>query len=149
MNIRMMVMVLGLGIAGQAIADGRGGVWVYQPDGGSYRVENRSYQYDPRSPYPQHKQYPQNNLPPRYQGQLPPQYYERHRGSERPRWNNDRRGDARQLQRWKDERRSGFDRPQRWSGDHSGNFGRRPPIRDGRDYRTHQRHDYNGRHYRR
>ena len=149
MNIRMMVMVLGLGIAGQAIADGRGGVWVYQPDGGSYRVENRSYQYDPRSPYPQHKQYPQNNLPPRHQGQLPPQYYERHRSSERPRWNNDRRGDARQLQRWKDERKSGFDRPHRWSGDHSGNVGRRPPIRDGRDYRTHQRHDYNGRHYRR
>ncbi|MCQ4258434.1 hypothetical protein [Stutzerimonas stutzeri] len=148
MKIRMMVMVLGLGIAAQASADSRGGVWFYQPDGGSYRVESRSQQYDPRSPYPQHRQYPQN-LPPRYQGQLPPQYYERHRGSDRQHWNHERRGDARQLQGWKGERRSGLDRPQRWDRDRSNNYGRRPPVRDGRDYRTHQRHDYNGRHYRR
>lgn len=148
MKIRMMVMVLSLGIASQANADSRGGVWVYQPDGGSYRVENRAHQYDPRSPYPQHRQYPQN-LPPRYQGQLPPQYYERHRGSGQQRWNHERRGDARQHQRWREDRRSGFDRPQRWSRDQSNSFGRQPPIRDSRDFRTHQRHDYNGRHYRR
>lgn len=148
MKIRMIVMVLSLCIAGQASADARAGVWVYQPDGGSYRVENRAYQYDPRSPYPQHRQYPQN-LPPRFQGQLPPQYYERHRGSDRQRWNHENRGDARQLQRWKDERRSGFDRPQRWNRDQSNSLGRQPPIRDGRDFRSHQRHEYNGRHYRR
>ncbi len=149
MKIRMMMMmVLGLGLVAQASADSRGGVWVYQPDGGSYRVESRSHQYDPRSPYPQHRQYPQN-LPPRYQGQLPPQYYERHRGSDRQRWNHERRDNGRPLQRWNDPRKPGLDRPQRWNRDHSGNFGRRPPARDGRDYRTHQRHDYNGRHYRR
>jgi hypothetical protein len=92
MNIRMAVLLLGLGFGTHVCADSRGGVWFYQPDGGSYRVESRSYQYDPRSPYSHYRQYPQN-LPPRYQGQLPPQYYDRHRGSDRHRWNHGRRGE--------------------------------------------------------
>ncbi len=51
MNIRMMLVAIGLGLATQASADSRGGVWVYQPDGGSYRVESGPRVYDPRSPY--------------------------------------------------------------------------------------------------
>lgn len=145
MSVRMVVLLVGLGLGSAASADSRGGVWVYQPDGGSYRVESRSYQYDPRSPYPQHRQYPQN-LPPRYQGQLPPRYYDRHNGADRPRWNHDRRGDVHQFPRWKDERRSGFDRPRHWDRDHSRVFGRAPLIRDGRDFRMHQRRGFNDRH---
>ena len=59
MKIPMAIMLLFMGFVTQACADSRGGVWVYQPDGGSYRVESRAYQYDPRSPYPQYRQYPQ------------------------------------------------------------------------------------------
>lgn len=148
MKLRIAVLLLGLGFGAQACAESRGGVWVYQPDGGSYRVESRAYQYDPRSPYPQHRQYPQN-LPPRYQGQLPPQYYDRHRGSDRHHWDHGRRSEIRQPQRWKDGRRSRFDSPSRWERDHSRNFGRPPLVRDGRDYRMHQWRDFDGRHYRR
>lgn len=104
MDIRTVVILLGLGLAASVQADAPGRVWVYQPDGGSYRIENRSYQYDPRSPYSQHRQYRQN-LPPRYQGQLPPQYYDRHRGLDRP-------------QRWGNDARHGLNRPQRWQHDH-------------------------------
>ncbi|MFG3454250.1 hypothetical protein [Stutzerimonas stutzeri] len=149
MKNRVVLFLLGLGLSAQAGADSRGGVWFYQPDGGSYRVESRSYQYDPRSPYPQHRQYPQN-LPPRYQGQLPPQYYDRHRGSDRQRWNHQRRGEIGQFQRWDNRGKSRVDRPQRWRRDHPNSFGRPPVVRDGRDYRMHQRRDYNGRrHYHR
>lgn len=146
MKIRMMILLLGLGFGTQACADTRGGVWVYQPDGGSYRVDSRSYQYDPRSPYPQHRQYPQN-LPPRFQGQLPPQYYDRHRGSDRQRWNHERRGDARQQQRWKERNRSRFDQPSRWDRGQSRDFGRPPLVRDGRDHRILQRRDSNSRYH--
>ncbi|WP_256681223.1 hypothetical protein [Pseudomonas sp. IC_126] len=148
MKIPLVILLLGLGFGTQACAQSRGGVWVYQPDGGSYRVENRAYQYDPRSPYSQHRQYPQN-LPPRYQGQLPPQYYDRHRGTDRQRWSHERRGEIHRPQRWNDGRKSGFDRPQRWHREHPQRFGRSPMIRDGRDYRMHQRRDFNGRHHRR
>jgi hypothetical protein len=143
MKIRIVVLLLGLGLGTQAYADSRGGVWFYQPDGGSYRVDSRSYQYDPRSPYPQHRQYPQN-LPPRYQRQLPPQYYDRHRGSDRERWGNDRRRAIDQLQ----GRQSRFDRPQRWDRNDR-HFGRPPLVRDGRDYRMHQHRDFNNRGHRR
>ncbi|MCQ4313202.1 hypothetical protein NAV33_15005 [Pseudomonas stutzeri] len=146
MKIRILVLLLGLGLGTQAYADSRGGVWFYQPDGGSYRVDSRSYQYDPRSPYPQHRQYPQN-LPPRYQGQLPPQYYDRHRGSDRQRWDNDRRRAINQLQGSNNGRHSGFDRSQRWNRNDR-NFGRPPLVRDGRDYRMHQHRDFNNRGYR-
>lgn len=147
MKIPMLIVLLSLGLGTQACADSRGGVWFYQPDGGSYRVDSRSYQYDPRSPYPQHRQYPQN-LPPRYQGQLPPQYYDRHRGSDRHRWNQERRGEIRQFQRWDNGRRSGFDQPHRLRQDRPQNFGRPPLVRDGRDYRMNQRRGFNARHYR-
>ena len=148
MKIRIVALLLGLGIGAQAYADARGGVWFYQPDGGSYRVDSRSYQYDPRSPYPQHRQYPQN-LPPRYQGQLPPQYYDRHRGSDRQRWNHDRRRETQQRQRWNNGRQQGFDHPQRWNRDDRQSFGRAPLIRDGRDYRMQPHRDFNNRSYRR
>jgi hypothetical protein len=71
-------LVWGVGLAGAASAETRGGVWIYQPDGGSYRVERPAsgYRYDPRSPYPQYRQYPQN-LPPRYQAPASPRYYGR------------------------------------------------------------------------
>lgn len=146
MKIRILAVSFGLVLATQACADSRGGVWFYQPDGGSYRVDSRSYQYDPRSPYPQHRQYPQN-LPPRYQGQLPPQYYDRHRGSDRQRWNHDRRRAIQQLQRWDNGRQSRFDRPQRWDRDHRG-IGRPPLVRDRRDFRMHQHRDFNRGHRR-
>ncbi|VXC89083.1 conserved exported hypothetical protein [Pseudomonas sp. 9Ag] len=148
MKIPMALLLLALGFGNHAFADSRGGVWVYQPDGGSYRVESRGYQYDPRSPYPQHRQYPQN-LPPRYQGQLPPQYYDRHRGADRHSWDHRRRTEGRHPQRWKDERNSRFDHPSRWDRDHSRDFRRPPLVRDGRDYRMHHRRDFDGRHYRR
>ena len=147
MKTRIAVLLLGLGLGAQSAADSRAGVWVYQPDGGSYRVETRPYQYDPRSPYSQHRQY-QQNLPPRYHGQLPPQYYDRHRGSDRHRWKHDRRGDFIQRPRWRDERRSGFDHPSRWDRHPSRHFGRPPLVRDGRDFRMHQRRDFHGRYER-
>ncbi|QGZ32204.1 hypothetical protein [Stutzerimonas stutzeri] len=147
MKISTLVVLVALGLGTQAFADSRGGVWVYQPDGGSYRVDSRPYQYDPRSPYSQHRQYPQN-LPPRYQGQLPPQYYDRHRGSDRQRWSHERRSDIRQPQRWNNGRKPGFDQPHRLHRDHSRHMGRPPLVRDGRDYRVQQRRGFNERHHR-
>jgi hypothetical protein len=135
MGIRMTVVLLAMGLATQAYADSRGGVWFYQPDGGSYRVESRSYGYDPRSPYPQHRQYPQN-LPPRYQGQLPQQYYDRHRGSGRSGWDTDRRAIDR-LQRWDSRNPPRLDRDHRW---HDSRRAERPRYeRHGQD--RYYRHD--------
>ncbi|MCJ0974932.1 hypothetical protein MST27_16280 [Pseudomonas sp. PS1] len=134
MNIRMMLVAVGLGLATQASADSRGGVWVYQPDGGSYRVESGPRVYDPRSPYSNFPQYRQN-LPPRMQGQLPPRYYDRHRGHDGRGWNRDRRSD------WKSHDRHGrLDRPQRWHRD-DGRRHDRPPVRD---YRAFQQRSYGG-----
>ncbi|MBE7375882.1 hypothetical protein [Pseudomonas lopnurensis] len=117
MNIRsaLVLLCLSLGVATQAHADRRDGVWVFQAESPryynpGYRHENRPYQYDPRSPYPQYPHY-QRNLPPRYQGQLPPQYYDRQRG---------------------------FERRQYWRQEHR--YQRSPLIRDGRDHRL--RPDY-------
>ena len=125
MNIRMIVLAFGLGLAASVHADAPGRVWVYQPDGGSYRIGN-TQRYDPRSPYSQHRQY-QQNLPPRYQGQLPPQYYDRHRGLDRPqRWNGYRPGFDR-PQRWQHERRQGAYRFGPGTG-HRGNY-QAPPRR--------------------
>lgn len=118
MTIRTLLLLLSLSLALPVQADAPGRVWVYQPDGNSYRIGSGSYRYDPRSPYPQHRQYRQN-LPPRFQGQLPPQYYDRQRGVDRP-------------PRWQHERRSGG---YRW--DHG--------PQQGRDYRPAQRRDFNQR----
>ena len=136
MNIRTVALLLGVALAAPVHADAPGRVWVYQPDGGSYRIENRSYQYDPRSPYSQHRQYRQN-LPPRYQGQLPPQYYDRHRGLDR-------------SQRWNNDARPGLSRPQRWHQNHRpGAYLRGPGFNDRRDYRQQPRHGIDRRGYRR
>lgn len=140
MKIPMTIMLLLMGFGTQACADSRGGVWVYQPDGGSYRVESRGYQYDPRSPYPQYRQYPQN-LPPRYQGQLPQRYYDRHRQADPRGWRHHRHGEFRP--RWSDRGRSRFDHPQRWRDDGPQHFGRAPLIRNRGDLRMHQR-DFGG-----
>lgn len=132
MNARTLFSLLGLALslALPVQADTPGRVWVYQPDGNSYRIGSGSYRYDPRSPYPQHRQY-QQNLPPRYQGQLPPQYYDRHRNFDRPqRWNNGRQPGINHSQRWQHERRSG-------------NYSRDHGPRQGRDYRPPQRRDFN------
>ena len=136
MKIPMAIMLLFMGFVTQACADSRGGVWVYQPDGGSYRVESRAYQYDPRSPYPQYRQYPQN-LPPRYQGQLPPRYYDRHRQADPQSWRHQRHGEYRRH--WNDRGRSGIDRPQRWHHDRPQQYGRSPLIRDRGDLRMYPR----------
>lgn len=135
MDIRTLLLLLGLSLAAPVQADAPGRVWVYQPDGASYRIGGGSYRYDPRSPYPQHRQY-QQNLPPRYQGQLPPRYYDRHRGVDRP-------------QRWNDGRRPGLQRPQRWQHDRRpGSYRRDHGWHQGRDYRPPQRRDFNQRGYR-
>lgn len=129
MNARSLLLLLGLGfsLVLPAQADTSGRVWVYQPDGNSYRIGSGSYRYDPRSPYPQHPQYRQN-LPPRYQGQLPPQYYDRHRNLDRPqRWNG---GRPNHPQHWQHEQRSG-------------NYGWGHGPRQGRDYRPPQRRELN------
>lgn len=132
MNIRIVALLLGLGLAAPVHADAPGRVWVYQPDGGSYRIDNRSHRYDPRSPYSQHRQY-QQNLPPRYQGQLPPQYYDRHRS----------------LGRWSNDPRSGLDRPQRWQHEQRQGSYRRPGLQQRHDYRPPQRGNFERRSYRR
>ena len=134
MNIKTLMLLLGLSLTVPVHADAPGRVWVYQPDGASYRIGAGSQRYDPRSPYSQHRQY-QQNLPPRYQGpgyqgQLPPRYYDRHRGFDR-------------SQRWNDGRRHGLDRPQRWqherrSGLYRGDRG----WRQGRDYGPPLRRDF-------
>ena len=132
MNTRSLLLLLGLGLslALPVQADRSGRVWVYQPDGNSYRIGSGSYRYDPRSPYPQHRQY-QQNLPPRYQGQLPPQYYDRHRNVDRP-------------QRWNDGRRPGINHPPRWQHERrSGSYSRDYGPRQGRDYQPPQRRDLN------
>ncbi|WP_312932924.1 hypothetical protein [Stutzerimonas nitrititolerans] len=136
MNIRTLVLLLGLSLAVPVQADAPGRVWVYQPDGASYRIGGGAYRYDPRSPYPQHRQY-RPNLPPRYQGQLPPQYYDRHRGLDRP-------------QRWDDGRRHGLDRPQRWHHEHrQGSYRRGQGWNQRHDYRPSQRGSFDRRSYRR
>ncbi len=74
MKLRILVGIVGLGLALGAHADSRGGVYVYKAgDHGYYGAgsQARSYQYDPRSPYPQHPQY-QRNLP-NQPGYRPPQ----------------------------------------------------------------------------
>lgn len=147
MTVRLLILMLGLGLGIQAHADSRGGVYVYQPNGGSYRIESRpSYRYDPRSPYSNHRQYPQN-LPPRYQGQLPPQYYDRHRGVDRNRWNQDRRNETHRLQRRDDRGRPDLDRPQRWQPDDPRRFSRPPLIRDRHDYRVQRDRNFGNRGY--
>ena len=134
MNLKIVLLSLfALGLATQAAADTRAGVWVYQPDGNSYRVENYPRQYDPRSPYPQHRQYPQN-LPPRYQGQLPPSYYDRYQ-----------RQDPRRH--WKPRHRFDHDQRPRWKQDRWADERRAPIIRDGRGYRLERRQDHERRAY--
>ena len=133
MNAKTLLLpLLALGLASLAAAETRAGVWVYQPDGNSYRIESGPRQYDPRSPYPQYRQYPQN-LPPRYQGQLPPRYYDRHlREDPRRHWHPRDRYDERRP-RWQHERR--FEEY-------------RPPIINGRGYRLDRRDDHPQRPYR-
>lgn len=138
MSIRMVLAAVSLGLAFQVSADSRGGVWVYQPDGGSYRVQSGPRIYDPRSPYSNFPQYRQN-LPPRMQGQLPPQYYDRHRG------NGGRDWDRGRYQGWKQERHGRFERPPRWHR-HDDRRHDRPPVRD---YRALQQRGYESRAYRR
>ena len=137
MSVKIVLLsLLVSGLASHAAADARAGVWVYQPDGNSYRVDNYPRQYDPRSPYPQHRQYPQN-LPPRYQGQLPPRYYERYPRQERyeeryrdrfqdrrPRWDERYRHEQHRSPRWQQDR---------WADE------RRAPIINGRGYRLEPR----------
>lgn len=132
MNFRIAILMMSMAFATQACADARGGVWFYQPDGASYRVDSRSYRYDPRSPYPQHRQY-QQNLPPRYQGHLPQQYYDRHRGSARPGWDADRRATIDRLQQGNSWRAPRFDRDDRRHESHR--IGRSPLMRHGQDRR--------------
>ncbi|HCJ28232.1 MAG TPA: hypothetical protein DHV63_02795 [Pseudomonas sp.] len=147
MRIRLVVLLLGLGLALQVQGDSRGSVFVYQPNGGSYRVDSPAHRYDPRSPYSNHRQYPQN-LPPRYQGQLPPQYYERHRGGQH-RWNEHRRNEVRRLQQRDGRWRSNIDRPQRWQHNEPRRSGRPPLIRDRHDYRVQGQRNFNNRTYQR
>lgn len=135
MNIRTIVLLLGLALTAPVHADAPGRVWVYQPDGGSYRIGSGTHRYDPRSPYSQHRQY-QQNLPPRFQGQLPPQYYDRHRGLDR-------------QQRWNNGPRPGLDRPQRWQHEHRQGSHRRHGMNLRHDYRQPQRGYFNQRGYRR
>ena len=145
MNVKIVLLsLLVSGLASHAAADTRAGVWVYQPDGNSYRIENQPRQYDPRSPYPQHRQYPQN-LPPRYQGQLPPRYYDRHPRQERyeDRY-RDRFEDRRP--RWEDRYRHEQHRSPRWQQDRRADD-RRPPIINGRGYRLERRDDHPQRPY--
>ena len=145
MNVKIVLLsLLVSGLASHAAADTRGGVWVYQPDGNSYRIENQPRQYDPRSPYPQHRQYPQN-LPPRYQGQLPPRYDERHPRQERydERY-RDRFEDRRP--RWDDRPRQHYDQRPRWQHDRRADH-HRPPIINGRGYRLERRDDHPQRPY--
>lgn len=148
MRIRLMVLLLGLGMALQVLADSRGSVFVYQPNGGSYRVESPAPRYDPRSPYSNFRQYPQNN-PPRFQGQLPPQYYERHRGAGQQRWNGHHRNDSHRLHSRDGRFRSDFNRPQRGQRHEPRNFSRPPMIRERRDYRVQGQRNFNSRSYQR
>lgn len=134
MSIRslLVLLCLGLGASLQAQADRRDGVWVFQAESPryynhgysagygqgynrGYRHDSRPRQYDPRSPYSHYPQYPRN-LPLRYQSQLPPQYYDRHRG---------------------------FERREHWRPDHRQ---QRPYIiRDGRDHRLRPHYNRDGR----
>jgi hypothetical protein len=133
MNTKIRLLSLAaLLLATPLTAETRGGVWVYQPEGNSYRIENRHPQYDPRSPYPQHRQYPQN-LPPRYQGQLPPRHYDNYPRQDRYEERYRDRFQDRQP-RWDARQRHGYDQRPRWQHDHRLEERRAPVIR-GRGYR--------------
>jgi len=133
-NIRTIALVLGIGLALQVHADAPGRVWVYQPDGGSYRIDNHTPRYDPRSPYSPHRQY-QQNLPPRYEGQLPPRYYDRHRLDRPQRWNG---------------HRPGVERPQRWQHERpQGSYRLGPGAAHRHSYQAPQRRHFDQRGYRR
>lgn len=149
LKIVLLLSLFVLTLASHAAADTRAGVWVYQPDGNSYRVDNYPRQYDPRSPYPQHRQYPQN-LPPRYQGQLPPPYYDRHsrpdRYDDRFRGRFDEHSKHRHPQ-WDRRHRHEPDLHPRWQQDRWADERRAPILHDGRGYRLERRHDHERRAY--
>lgn len=147
MRIQLMVLLFGLGLGLQVQADSRGGVFVYQPNGGSYRVESPAPRYDPRSPYSNHRQYPQNT-PPRFQGQLPPQYYERHRGNGQ-RWNEHRRHEGYRSHSRDGRFRSDMKRPHPGQRYDSRQFHRPAPIRERHGYRVQSQQHFNSRSYQR
>ena len=148
MRIRYMILLLGLVVGLQAQADSRGGVYVYQPNGGSYRVDQPAQRYDPRSPYSNYRQYPQN-LPPRFQGQLPPQYYERHRGTDQHRWKGHHRDKGHHLHQRDGRWRADVERPHRWSRQDPRHSSQPPLNRHRYDYRAQGQRSFDNRMYQR
>ncbi|WP_313085276.1 hypothetical protein [Pseudomonas sp.] len=144
MRHALIALLWGLGLAGAACAETRGGVWIYQPDGGSYRVERPAagYRYDPRSPYPQYRQYPQN-LPPRYQVPSSPRDYGRSWERERRQGMDHHRRDHRwprviDRQQQRDHRPHHVDPSRQWRHD-ARRFDRAPLPRQYRERRGFER----------